>query len=160
MKATLLAFLLLSSFSSFARECTNQDTLESVTHLDIRLKKTIKVEGNLNRFKNSDTVAAHFSKGEVTTHKEQAQGMTVTRRVISLRISKSELEGKVIRPFTCSSAINDNGSKAALSLESCPIEAIFVNRQLLDMRDEKSVTLGSLKHNLGQSFEVSGECCN
>lgn len=158
MKATLLALLLLSSFSSFARECKGSDTLKQVTHLNIKLKKSIEVEGNLNRFKG-DHVNAHYSKGEVTTHREAAQGMTVTRRVMTLRISKSELNGRMIKPFSCESSVIDEGVRNALVLEGCPLEAIFVNRQLLDMRDDMSTSFASLKNNLGHSFEVSGECC-
>ncbi len=149
-------FVLLMAGSAFARECKSADPVSSITNLKIKLKKELKLEKDA-----MDYVHAYFTNGKMTTKYLSAVFNSVYNRQIVVKFDPYSLENDILKPFECDVSVYEGQwHESDMKFYNCPIKGFSVSRSVPDLRSDMSVSYGSLKYNLGDSFSIQGECHN
>lgn len=156
MPKFLIASLLIASSSLYARQCQDSDSVSSIRSLNIKLTKELELKQNID----PEYVVAYFSKGEMTTKYLKSMYQVTHKRQISVKFDSSYIKNDTLKPFECNVTAYSRKRwyDSDLNFYNCPLEGMTINRSLLDLRSDTSISFKSLKYNLGDHFKLKGEC--
>ena len=160
----LFALTLASAIPSYATECSNELPLDQLPmgKITISLLSPFQIADE-DFDPKYEVQTVRFSKGEYH-HGTSAMFRNLFKRGVELNFLTETVRNKTVQPFECVivgntfGQVNISGNISFLtSPKTCTLSEFNESRASLDQR-ATSISLGSLKYNLGEHFRVSTDC--